>query len=101
MLKISIVDKKEERRLLVEGKLAQPWAGELQRSWRGAGENLGGRKLIVDLSHATLITRDGEEEILALMKEGAHFSGCGVLTKYVVKQLAHRCQARCAEQTKK
>jgi hypothetical protein len=96
MLKITIIDKKAERRLLVEGKLVQPWAGELRRSWRGAGENLDGRKLIVDLSNATSISSEGEEEILELMKEGANFSCCGVLTKYVVKQLAHRCKARCA-----
>ena len=101
MLRISIIDNKAERRLIVEGKLVQPWAGELRQSWRSAGEDLDGRKLIVDLSNATSISREGEEEILELMREGAKFSGCGVLTKYVVKQLAHRCQERCSGRNKK
>ena len=101
MLKISIVDKKAERRLVVEGKLVQPWAEELRRSWRIAGEDLDGRKLVIDLSNATLISQDGEEELLQLMREGAKFSCCGVLTKYVVKKLAHRCRARCAGTAKK
>lgn len=100
MLKISIINKRSERRLVVEGKLVQPWVGELRRTWRSAGEDLQGRKLVIDLSNATVISRDGEDELLGLMREGAKVSCCGVLTRYVVKQLAHRCRARCAGESK-
>jgi len=97
MLKISTINRRSERRLVVEGKLVEPWVGELRRTWQSAGEDLQGRKLIIDLSNATVISREGEDELLELMKEGAKFSCCGVLTKYVVKQLAHRCRTRCTE----
>ena len=97
MLKISTINSRSERRLVVEGKLAQPWVGELRKSWRGALDNLEGRKLVIDLGSATMISQEGEAELLELMKEGAKFSCCGVLTKYVVKRLAHRCRARCGE----
>ena len=100
MLKISIVDKKSERRLVVEGKLVEPWVGELRRSWQTAGEALDGRRLVVDLSNATVISREGEAELLGLMREGAKVAGCGVLTKYVVKQLAHRCRPCCSGSSK-
>jgi hypothetical protein len=93
MLKISIIDKNNERRLLVEGKLIQPWIDELNRTWRSAGEGLQGRDRIIDLSNATVISREGEEAIFELMRQGAKFSCGGVLTKYVVKQLARRCHA--------
>ena len=94
MLKISTIDTDSDRRLVVEGKLVQPWVGELRNTWRSAGEDLGGRKLVIDLSHATVIGQEGQDAILELMNEGAKFSCCGVLTKYVVKQLARRCHGR-------
>lgn len=97
MLKISTINSRSERRLVVEGKLVQPWLGELGRTWRSAAEDLHGRKLVIDLSNATMISQEGEAELLELMKEGAKFSCCGVLTRYVVKRLAHRCRARCGE----
>jgi hypothetical protein len=97
MLKISTINRRLERRLVVEGKLVDPWVGELGKTWRSASADLGGRKLVIDLSNATMISPEGEAELLELMKEGAKFSCCGVLTKYVVKRLAHRCRARCGE----
>ena len=59
-----------------------------------SGEHLQGRKLVIDLSHATVIGQEGQDAILELMNEGAKFACCGVLTKYVVKQLARRCHGR-------
>ena len=97
MLKISTINRPSERRLVVEGKLVQPWVGELRRTWHSAGEDLQGRKLVIDLSDATVIGPEGEEALLELMKEGAKFSCCGVLTKYVVKRLARRLGAGCAD----
>lgn len=93
MLKISTIDSVDERRLVVEGKLVEPWVGELRKSWLAAAENLEGRKLVIDVSHATVIGCEGEEALFELMREGAKFSCCGVLTRYVLKQLAHRCHA--------
>jgi hypothetical protein len=100
MLKISTVDGTSERRLVVEGKLTDPWVGELRRSWQSAGEGLQGRKLVIDLKNATVISREGENELLEMMKEGAKFSCCGVLTRYVMKQLAHRCRGRAESKSK-
>jgi hypothetical protein len=93
MLKISTIDRRSERRLVVEGKLIQPWIGELRRTWRSAGEDLHGRKRVIDLSNATVISKEGEDALFDLMKEGAKFSCGGVLTRYVIKRLAHKCHA--------
>jgi hypothetical protein len=101
MLKISTIETDSDRRLVVEGKLVQPWVGELRNTWRTAGEDLHGRNLIIDLSHATVIGQEGQDAILELMNEGAKFACCGVLTKYVVKQLARRCHGRMDKVNKK
>jgi hypothetical protein len=96
MLKISTVDTRSERRLVVEGKLVQPWIDELRKAWGSASEGLNGRKVVIDLSNAVVISREAEDVLLGLMREGVRFSCVGVLTKYVLKRLARRCHA-CAK----
>jgi len=91
MLKISIIDTPSRRRLVVEGKLTAPWAAELKSVWQTATADLRGRGLVIHVKCLTAITEDGENVLLELMKEGAKFACCGVLTRYVVKQLARRC----------
>jgi hypothetical protein len=91
MLKISIIDTRPRRTLVVEGKLIEPWVSELRTAGRNASRDLNGRKLVIDLNSLTVISREGEAAIFDLMKEGATFSCGGVLTKHVLKQLARRC----------
>ena len=76
----------------MEGTLIGPWVAELRTSWRNAYQERGGRKLIVDLRNLTTISREGEDAIFDLVKEGAKFSCGKVLTKHVRKQLARKKQ---------
>jgi hypothetical protein len=92
MLRISIVDTPAQRRLVVEGKLSGPWVAELRTTCRNANRDLEGRRLVIDLSSLTVISREGEDAIVELMKEGARFSCAGVLTRHVLKRLARRCR---------
>lgn len=90
MLKISIVDTQGLRRLVIEGKLLRPWTDEVERAWRGAGEHLGGRELVVDLANVTLIGPEGENVLLKLIRAGAKFSCEGVFNKHLLKELTRR-----------
>jgi hypothetical protein len=92
MFKISIVDTRTQRRLVVEGRLSKPWVDELRSTWRNASRDLEGRKVVIDLSSLTVISREGEDAIFDLMKQGAKFSCAGILTRHVLKGLARRCQ---------
>jgi hypothetical protein len=92
MLKISITETPSERRLVVEGKLIEPWIDELKRSWREAAEHTDGRKLVIDLNSATVISHEGQTVLFEMMKEGAKFSCGGVLTRHVMQSLASKCQ---------
>jgi len=91
MFKISIVDTPSRRKLVVEGRLIEPWVAELRTTWKNATRDLDGRKLAIDLSSLTVISREGEDAILDLMKQGAKFSCSGILTRHVLKGLARRC----------
>jgi anti-anti-sigma regulatory factor len=92
MFKISIVDTPAQRRLVVEGKLSEPWIDELRATWRNTTRDLAGRKLVIDLSSLTVISREGEDAIFDLMKSGAKFCCAGILTRHVLKRLARRCR---------
>jgi hypothetical protein len=92
MFKISIVDTPSRRTLIVQGTLIGAWIAELGTVWRNAGQELCGRRLVVDLSNLTVISCEGEDAIFDLMKEGAKFSSSGVLTRHVLKRLARKTQ---------
>jgi hypothetical protein len=92
MFKISIADTPSQRSLIVEGTLVGPWVPELRTTWRNAGQELDGRKLVIDLNNLTVISHEGEDAIYDLMKKGAKFSHGGVLIKHMLKQLARRQQ---------
>jgi ABC-type transporter Mla MlaB component len=94
MFKISIVEERRHRRLMLEGTLVRPWTAEVESAWEAAGERLEGKKLVVDLTNVTQISADGESTLFKLMRGGARFSCRGVLTKHVLKQLARRCRQK-------
>ena len=99
MLKISILDAPNCRRLVIEGKLIAPWASELTTVWRQATADLNGRELVVDVKGLTAISEDGENVLLELMKEGATFR-CGVFTKQVLKRLTRKIHRNVQEEKK-
>jgi ABC-type transporter Mla MlaB component len=92
MFKISTIETSEERRLVVEGTLTKPWVTELRKTWNEIDGSLDGRRMVIDLTNATVIDSEGEAAILQLMREGAKFRCSGVLTKHVLQQLAQKCQ---------
>ena len=93
MFKISIVDTPSQRKLVVEGRLSEPWVGELPTAWRNARRDLDGRRLVIDLSSLTVISREGEDAIFDLMKQGAKFCCAGILNRHVLKRLARSADA--------
>ena len=89
MLKITVVEGRRQRRLIVEGRLIAPWAAELTRAYQTARTDLRNRELIVDLRGLTAIGPEGEDVLLQLMREKARFHR-GVYMREVLKQLARK-----------
>jgi hypothetical protein len=100
MLKISIIDTPNYRRLVIEGKLIAPWASELTTVWRQAIADLNGREPVVDVKGLTAVSEDGENILLELMKERARFRSSGVFTKQVLKRLARKIRRNVQEERK-
>ncbi len=49
VLKISIIESRSERRLILEGKLLAPWAAELRTACEKGRADLQKRELVIDL----------------------------------------------------
>ena len=90
MLKISVFDKRTQRQLIVEGLLIAPWVSEVLRTTREARDGLDGRELVVDVNNVTLVSAQGEEVLLQLLKEGVRFRCSGVYVKHVLARLSRQ-----------
>ena len=104
MLKITTTDNGNQRTLVLEGKLIDPWVSELQKSWAEAQCANTPQPFVIDLKDVTMISQSGEDLLFQMMREGATFNCCrGVLTRHVVKQLQRRRekQSRMQEQLPK
>ena len=60
LFKIYIIDTRAQRKLVVEGKLSEPWVDQLRTTCRNASRDLDGRKLVIDVSSLTVISRREE-----------------------------------------
>ena len=94
MLRVTIVNTRRQRRLILEGTLVQPWVEELRKTWAAASVEARARQLVVDLNDVTAISKDGEDVLSDFIRHGAKFSSCGVLTKYLLKQLTLKLQPK-------
>jgi hypothetical protein len=92
MLRISIVESGARRRLVLEGKLVPPWTDELKNVFTRNASDVDHCELVVDVRGLMVISREGEDVLLALMLQGARFRGSDVFTKQILKQLARRAQ---------
>jgi len=90
MLKISVVEGRKQRRLVVEGRLVAPWSDELKAACEKAGSGLEGRELVIDLKNLTTISQEGQSLLQELMRQGLKCRGCGVFTNEILKQVAGR-----------
>jgi len=100
VLKISVIDTRTQRRLVLEGKLLGPWTAELRIAGQRAVAGRANRDLVIDMRNVTAIGGDGEAALLELMRQGAIFRSCGLFTKQLVKRLARIAGAKPKETEK-
>jgi len=93
MLKVTIVDTRSQRRIILEGALVQPWVEELKK-WSATADKSSARQLIIDLDNVTTISKEAEGVLSDLVRQGARFLCAGVYTKYQLKQITRKFQAK-------
>jgi hypothetical protein len=90
VLKITILENRTRRRLVLEGNLVAPWTTELRNAYERARTDLSDRELVIEIRYLTAISQEGEHLLLEFMNENVKFRSYGVFTKHVLSQLARR-----------
>ena len=60
-MRITIQDKAEELEMTLEGRVAGPWASELDRVWLESAPRLRSKKLVIDLHNVTYADASGKQ----------------------------------------
>ena len=94
MLKITTIQTRDQRKLILEGQLIEPWVTEFKKAWLEATQSPQNQKLIVDLEEVTIISAQAESVLLEIRRSGAQFVCGGVLNKHLVRQIDRKCR-RC------
>ncbi len=87
MLRITRIDTPTEQRLILEGRLTEPWSADLTSHWEQARHARPERKFIVDLRGVTRIDGIGESALALMKSEGAEFLARGIRIKHLLKSL--------------
>jgi anti-anti-sigma regulatory factor len=92
MLKITTIDTEVRRKLILAGGIIEPWAAELNRAWEQACDSLGERKLVVDLTGVTVISKDGTSVLRDMKSHGVEFICRGVYVRHILRNLKSLCK---------
>jgi hypothetical protein len=87
MLKVTTTTDGVKTTLQLEGRLAGPWVGELERCWR---EIAADQAVTVSLQAVTFIDDNGKVLLTAMYRSGAELLGKGCMTKAIVEQIRER-----------
>jgi ABC-type transporter Mla MlaB component len=90
MLKITRIDTSTEQKLILEGRLTQPWVADLGSHWEENRHAHPERKFVVDLRGVIRIDSPGESALARMKSEGAEFLASGIRTTHLVKGLGSR-----------
>jgi hypothetical protein len=94
VLKITTIQTSNQRKLILEGQLIEPWVTEFKKAWLEAKQLPQDQKLIVDLEEVTIISAQAESVLLEIRRAGAQFVCGGVLNRHLVRLIDRKCR-RC------
>ena len=92
VLRITTIETAGQRKLVLEGKLVEPWVTELKKAWQEGNLSLNGHQLVIDLCNVTIISPQAEMILLEMRREGAQFVCGGILNKHMVRQIERKCK---------
>ena len=90
MLRITRIDSPTEQKLILEGRLTEPWIADLTSHWKETRYHHPERKFVVDLRGVMRIDSGGESALALMKAEGADFLASGVRIKHLLDDLENR-----------
>ena len=86
MLKISIVDRRDQRHIVLEGALTSPSLMQLRTAWLRACAGRQRRRIVLEFRNVTEISPEGEAALWDLINRGARFTSGNLVNKQVLLQ---------------
>jgi anti-anti-sigma regulatory factor len=87
MLKITIQEGPEDRKVLLDGKLAGDWVKELEQVWQGLLASSPDRNVTLDLAGVTFVDSEGKKLLSSMLGRGAKVQKPQLLVKYIVDEM--------------
>lgn len=87
MLKITIDNALNAATLKLEGRLAGPWVGELERSWHAVKDDSRDKPVIIDLCEVTFVDAEGRKLLSWMYGRGARLRTFGCMVKGIVDEI--------------
>jgi ABC-type transporter Mla MlaB component len=94
MLRITKIDTPSEQKLILEGRLTEPWIADLSSHWKETRHAHPERKFVVDIRGVMRIDSAGEGALALMKTEGAEFLASGIRMKHLVKDLEIEAQQK-------
>jgi anti-anti-sigma regulatory factor len=69
MLRITLQESESATAVVLEGRVAGPWADELNRVWVETAPRLGSKKLSIDLRNVTYVDAAGKRVLKAIFSQ--------------------------------
>lgn len=87
-LRISTEQNEVSIAITLEGRVAGPWAAELERTWAELAPSIGKRKLLIDLRETTYADAIGVQVLREIYSQAAaEFLSSSPWTKYLAEEI--------------
>ena len=88
MLRITITTRPEAVTVVLEGRLAGPWVGELAGCWKAlTAATQEARSVCVRLDTVTFVDAAGKELLRTMHEQGAAFAASGCMTRAILEEI--------------
>ena len=94
MLRITKIDTPSDQKLILEGRLTQPWIADLSSHWKETRRAHPERRFVVDLTGVMRIDSSGESVLALMNSAGAEFLASGIRVTHLVKDLKIAAQQK-------
>lgn len=87
-MRITIQDTADALEMRLEGRVAGPWASELDRAWLEAAPRLQSRKLVIDLHNVTYADANGKQVLRDIYAQtNAEFIASTPWTQFLAEEV--------------
>jgi len=87
VLRITLRNDSEGKRLVVEGKLAGECVGELEKCWNSLGSDYSPENILVDLSCVSFIDGNGKQLLAQMHEKGIRIVANRLMPKCIIEEI--------------